>query len=474
MFEGVSGISALLLAIAWPEGLRYLLTTEAKILIDRVCYIDTHRPFNPGLWLAPINGAIYLNQADSADILLGADCYLDLDRAPYGYVSDKTSDEQIFAIIATHLGERRVRLLQFVQDKLGLFLDQTSVTFADSAAAAICEALDLADILLHPILRVNSGYKSIYFQKIVPLTAFRLFWEAGFHFQGRNHIGLTSIMTHETQWWRLLRSGSFDKMMDTTCWLVEKGFMHEKATDPLNLGLNVHATGYHYLGAFVAGDHFSCSWHVRSLLDIIRIKAEPLSEIAVGDNCVCWCNMEGHGCSPTKVLLKTLFRKTSEYFYYYQPVRKVMLNSVSPNSASQSNGISFWDQETLHFLTFEALEMTHTCCVFERVEDHDPYQMAGSTVYSAIFSCDPEIVLETRSCSQEQATASILKELMTEFTEQFQLITPGPTALITFIYTYWRRRISELYRPDYQVAEDLRQYRTFRGFQASSEPSTGE
>jgi len=150
-----------------------------------------------------------------------------------------------------------------------------------------------------------------------------------------------------------------------------------------------------------------------------------------------------------------------------------MLNSFSPNSASESDGIPFWDQETLRLLTFEALEMSHTCCAFERVDQHDPYQMAGSTVSSAIFSCDPTIVSETRCCSQEQATASLLEELMTEFTGQLQLITPGPTALITFISTYWRRRISELYKHDYQVAEDLRQYQTFRGFQASSETSTG-
>ena len=296
VLESIYDINVLYLSATWPEGLRYLLTTDAVIFIDDNVVTDILERSTP------ISRVIGLGRAESVDILLGAGCYLDLKALRF----TKILSNQVATAIATRLSERRVRLLRFVQHRLGLFSDQTSVAFADSAAAEMCTALDAAGVLLHPSLRVEPGYRSVYFQGLIPLHMFNHFWEKGFHhFKSHNPIGFTPVVTNKFRLEAILGLTHVKDLVEAMEWLVKKGFMQEKAKDPLELGLNTNATGYHYFGALLAhpvsqgGDCLDFHYPKRRALNDLLARQDH------EDDCMCWCNVDNYGCSPLKLFLIT-------------------------------------------------------------------------------------------------------------------------------------------------------------------------
>ncbi|KAF0643237.1 hypothetical protein FPSE5266_09576 [Fusarium pseudograminearum] len=127
--------------------------------------------------------------------------------------------------------------------------------------------------------------------------------------------------------------------------------------------------------------------------------------------------------------------------------------------------------ELLRLLTFEALEITHTCCTFEVISDDivtDLFSTA-SCKPAAIFGCRAEKVREIRSCDEERLSARLLEDLMSEFTSQLRRQGSDAQAFERFITGYWRRRISEIYHPNPQVLSEMEQHQIFRGFKASSD-----
>lgn len=456
------------LSVSWPEGLKYLMTTEAKTIIDDHCYGFTAQK-------QPVTRALQLEQFHSVDILLGAGCYLDIDRLNNRIASSMSIRMGI--IIASHIASRRTELLKIAQQKLGMYLDHTSVAFADSAAAKICAALDASQILVHPSLRVDPGYMTIYSQRLIPLNVFNCFWERGFkYFEGHDCVGFTPIMKGQYRWEHFVYSSNNTALVETLNWLSEKGFMQEKATDPLKLGLNVFATGYHYLGALFSRYALRYSSASDVVGEISRILKGPWMSQASKDDCECWCNAEGHGCSPTKLFLITYLHEGWEREPETRFSQYLMLHPELFDNASGSDNVSYWTKETLRLLTFEALEMNHTCCCFDEFDEHDPCGLTYDRAEGdkGIFCPDPDSVSDIRSCAIEQSRAALLDELMAEFTEQILSIAPGPRAFERFIYTYWRRRISGLYAPDPNAVEGFLRHQTFQGLGVSHNVRTGE
>ncbi|WXC50815.1 hypothetical protein QX201_010511 [Fusarium graminearum] len=80
--------------------------------------------------------------------------------------------------------------------------------------------------------------------------------------------------------------------------------------------------------------------------------------------------------------------------------------------------------------------------------------------------------MEIRSCSNENRSAALLKDLMAEFIPQLQLLNSSHFAFEGFINTYWRRRISQLYSEDPMIVDDLHQHQAFQGFGVSSPSPT--
>lgn len=467
MLESIYDINVLYLSATWPEGLRYLLTTDAVTFIDDSVATDILER------RTPILRVIDLDRAESVDILLGAGCCLDLKALRFTEILSN----QVATAIATGLSERRVRLLKFVQHRLGLFSDQTSVAFADSAAAEMCAALDAAGVLLHPSLRVEPGYRSVYFQGLIPLHMFNHFWKKGFHhFKSHNPIGFTPVATNKFRLEAMLGLTHVKDLVEAMEWLVKKGFMQEKTKDPLKLGLNTNATGYHYFGALLA---YSASWG-GGCIDFVHPKRRALNDLLARqdheDDCMCWCNADNYGCSPFKLFLITyvnLVPSSEQDADYY---RHVVLHHKLFDPVSLGDTISHRIKGTLRLLTFEALEMTHTCCSFDEIHEHDPSGLVSVEILrdKGIFCPNPVSVSRIRSSAEEQSTATLLEELMEEFTERLSHFAAGARTFEAFIFTHWRRRISQLYAPDLNAVEGLLQHQTFQGLGLSHSVTTRE
>ncbi|EYB25341.1 hypothetical protein FG05_13416 [Fusarium graminearum] len=127
--------------------------------------------------------------------------------------------------------------------------------------------------------------------------------------------------------------------------------------------------------------------------------------------------------------------------------------------------------EVLRLLTFEALDMTHTCCSFEAISDDIVIDLVStaSCKPAAIFSCRAEKAQEIRSCAEERSSARLLEDLMTEFTLQLRRQGSDAKAFEHFVAGYWRRRMSDIYHPDPQVLSEMKQHQAFRGLKASSD-----
>ncbi|CAG1986060.1 unnamed protein product [Fusarium graminearum] len=455
-FDSSYSFTVLQLAVRWPEGLRYLLSTDAKRFLDKSpC---------PGVYYPTVAIACYTGNQESVKILLEAGCELDLSRR-IGPIFADTSTE-CMAAVASNLGTRRVHLLKLAQERLGIFLEGTTVTFADLKAASICESLDKASIPIHRSLRVERDYKSIYSCPGIPIAHFRLFWEKGFYDGLRRHdnLGLVPTMTYRVSMFWPIQRMEISNIYDSYSWIRDNGFLNITPTDPLKLGFNISATAHHYIGAMF-GAFYDFRMPDLPLSPIFRL-VDELSSVQVEDECVCWCNRTSHGCSPLKLLLKSHLDELWPGITF-DIQRHFFLHHTVLYSSSLLRGFAM---EVLRLLTFEALDMTHTCCTFESLGEDIVKDLVSTASErpAAIFSCQAKTVREIRSSAREISNARLLEDLMLEFTSHLSQQGPGSEVFELFIKTYWRRRMSEIYVPDPHKVGEMEQHQAFRGFKASS------
>ncbi|KAF5721691.1 hypothetical protein FMUND_3496 [Fusarium mundagurra] len=110
-----------------------------------------------------------------------------------------------------------------------------------------------------------------------------------------------------------------------------------------------------------------------------------------------------------------------------------------------------WCMEVIRFLTFEALEMTHTCCEFTILDRPD----ISSENFDALINCDPGRWQKIRNDKREQENAALLETLMQEFIAYMIGMESSPRSLEIFVNGYWRQRISEIYAVDLNEIKDM-------------------
>ncbi|KAI6753980.1 hypothetical protein HG530_013156 [Fusarium avenaceum] len=452
------------LATTWPDGLRYLLSTKAKRFLDDSLSPNCYRP--------PFILATYRNCIESVYILMEAGCSFELSRRT-GEAFAKISTV-FMATLAFDLAKKRLQLLKMAQRKLGKFLEGTTVAFADMKAAEICDYLDRASIPFHRSLRVERDYRSIYSCAAVPVHSFYLFWEHGFHhIKSYDNLGLLPAMTYRYWMFKPPCDLEIQTFLKAIYWLHEKGFLNHTPTDPLKLGLNLSSTAYHYIGAMFGAFYDAGESQEPQQLPDAWLVIKSLSSIKVEDECVCWCNATDHGCSPIKLLLKSHLDERQpgirmdfgllRHIVFHHRIFDASLSS----SAKKPTGFVI---ELLRLLTFEALEMTHTSCTFDAISEDilEGMVSTASVRPAAIFLCRGKKVRDIRSSPGEKSSSRLLEDLMSEFTTRLTQHGQGPEAFEHFIKGYWRRRISELYDPDPQVMNEMKQHQAFRGFKASA------
>ncbi|OJJ00791.1 hypothetical protein ASPVEDRAFT_590403 [Aspergillus versicolor CBS 583.65] len=132
------------------------------------------------------------------------------------------------------------------------------------------------------------------------------------------------------------------------------------------------------------------------------------------DDCLCACS--GRGCSPLTQLLKA----------YYRPNRLWVIGHLQEIVYSTSNTHS-WNTTVsaiVRYLTFEALEITHTC---------------HSASVFGVRHPDPE---ECREIREEESTMIVqLDELMVEFDQKYDELGVG---IRKFLEGYWHTRMGEV------------------------------
>ncbi|KAF5540053.1 hypothetical protein FNAPI_10593 [Fusarium napiforme] len=113
--------------------------------------------------------------------------------------------------------------------------------------------------------------------------------------------------------------------------------------------------------------------------------------------------------------------------------------------------IAAWCVEVIRFLTFEALEMTHTCCESTILDRPD----ISSEKFDVLMNCDPGRWQKIRSDKREQENATLLETLMEEFIAYMIGMESSPRSLETFVNGYWRQRMSEIYAVDSNEMKDI-------------------
>ncbi|KAJ4312054.1 hypothetical protein N0V84_010126 [Fusarium piperis] len=122
----------------------------------------------------------------------------------------------------------------------------------------------------------------------------------------------------------------------------------------------------------------------------------------------------------------------------------------------------------VQFLTFEALEMTHTCCHFEVLDrntlecvtsdDGRPAYMEVNKFNAlVIVDCDTVAVQETRADEVEQRNAVLLDSLVEEFGRQLRRTEATRRTLEDFLHGFWRRRIEGLFAVDEDIVNGMKE-----------------
>ncbi|OTB00024.1 hypothetical protein M426DRAFT_26919 [Hypoxylon sp. CI-4A] len=321
------------------------------------------------------------NPETSLDLLMKTNCYWEM-----SWLGPQMSDE-IVTIIASNFVERRWRLLKIAQEELQILPSYDSANDPDGEASFLCQVLDEAGIPIPEYLRVPQSYTSIYHERHVPISLFPIFFDNGFqHYNKLNDMGLTPIMI-----WRYNDRDLFQMVP----WLHEHGLLDQKAEDRWGVGLNTSTTGWHYLAAIIGSydlKRYRENPHEEQDLIGNPMGWEALqyfSDVKIRDDCTCWCNPEGKGCSPIKSMWKAYLDRPETASGIIGDLRRAasmhfLLHDVSL-IGEKENRLSGLSLELVRLLTFEALEMKHTCCGFKRVNlkeqrlcipsdyDQDPY-----------------------------------------------------------------------------------------------------
>ncbi|KAK3997768.1 hypothetical protein QBC44DRAFT_363959 [Cladorrhinum sp. PSN332] len=417
----IRGHTMLQISATWSEGLQRLLSTDAIRDLD-VGQHDSQ---------SPLALTCRFKYPEALDVVMKAGC-----RIPVRFsakkatsldltVLDVTSDECV-TIFAKNLADRRWKLLSMAQDSLGVYRNWNPTHVPDDIASDICNLLAAAKVSIPEYLTIPPGYKSIYHNPSLSMRHFPIFLAHGFRVHGsHNFMGLTASTV-----WRgeLLHSISWHELTSlpsTVSWLEQHGFFNSKPTDPLQLGLNTHATGWHYWAATLG------------------------HELAQG-------SMSEGKTPPGRDLIKKI-SQVSE--------------SADTHDKCDNQGTSNFALDLVRFLTFEALDMIHTCCFLHRAKPEEGrLYIAGemeeddtSTGYNhdpmVLVNCPEDLVGEIRGRQIEEDGAELLKGLMAEFEEEMKKMdntNKSPKALETFLLNYWRDRMLSLLTVDETVVGEMK------------------
>ncbi|KAK0714495.1 hypothetical protein B0H67DRAFT_214048 [Lasiosphaeris hirsuta] len=211
----VMGIATLQISATWPQGLRRLLATEARSLLNVSEFPASENDYCTDL--SPIYTALKEDCLESVGLLMNAGCQFCFDWERWEYTPDLS--HECAAVLASHLAKRRQALLRIAQRRLGIYLSYSPLDVADGIAAQLSSTIWNARIPISPCLIVEPDYATIYHKHQLPIKLFPIFFEKGFwHTKSHDNMGLTPVMVWRAPFWPG-KQFSLGQPSETLTWL---------------------------------------------------------------------------------------------------------------------------------------------------------------------------------------------------------------------------------------------------------------
>lgn len=442
------------LAASWPAGISILLDAGGENLVNE--------PDNAGF--LPLAYASYSKCLAAVRLLLDADCTLythepvildDFDLLEY--TSDVIwdaltwSSEEVAKCIIQALADRRRRLAAIAFQELPCGLREVLALspgkVIDANAAHVYSLLKENNILLPHSLLVPSWWQTIYhvlfrqefwcsdtISKPIesPTKWADIFYNAGFHDFVEQDESRGNLLMMDFE---LFEVPCLAKVVNLILWFLRKGLSLELKMLRLNDdGKYIpHTPASLYVGRLII---HMLSKEPEALKDpitrkeLVSLLKKVITERA-SDDCECSCSLDG--CYAITAMMKESVRRYSEWDSQVHEFITWLVNLLD----IANDGWSFIPANIIRFLTFERLELTHTCCVWQD----------GEPSYFAILDGDDRIEIQ----EEESADLSVLETLMEEFRHAFVYLG---VPLTEFLQAYWMPRMEEVMGSPLAISED--------------------
>jgi hypothetical protein len=359
--RNVVGQAPLHLSCGWPLGTKLLLDAGAQ---DIVNVMDDFG------WPTFVY-ACHFSCLQCLELLLEADCSL----FPPSPCEESSSNLECFSQalrkgswdtgrrLIQSLSERRESLKALALDNL-LFeeiqkLNLCDGKILDERSHYVYAALKASRISIPEALAVPFAQTSVYHPWHLSPAWAELFYNRGFHdVEIFNEEGLTPLM---------LSSYSFyddhdaDYPFGLGSWLLSRGAnLYATPKVPQKGTTNPHSTAALATRVGQAFGHGAFSNCCSEVDPKVRGLPKLLCSISRFDNCICGCS--SRGCFPATMMFKKFYRRRPTgfgYFKYLSPIRWVT-HHLPPTNESWC----WLSTEAIRFLTFDALDIRHTCCTW--------------------------------------------------------------------------------------------------------------
>jgi hypothetical protein len=313
----------------------------------------------------------------------------------------------------------------------------------DASAARVYNLLKENNILLPHSLLVPSGWQTIYhvlFQgdeyDINPLKSLTkwtdIFYDAGFHeFVGFDGSGENLLMVK----FDMPILPRLTEVVEFFSWLLRKGLRlgHKSFRGNDDGDYIPHTPAAFYVGRWIISmiGEPEVDWDSTMEMELRYLLTEVVDE-RTPDDCRCACSLDC--CRAITAMLKEIARvcskKPGRALYDYT-IWLVNLLDIA------NDGWSFFSANIIRFLTFERLELTHTCCAWQGRLNN----------YFAIFNDNDRIEIQ----EEESVDLNELVKLMLEFRHAYaDLSVPLPE----FLQGYWMTRMDEVMSGEEAMNED--------------------
>lgn len=424
VLERTYGMTALHLSSWWPAGLSILLSSGAAAHIDETChdwFLGTATAFD---------FAMYFWCEEAIELLFDAGCLWNW----FTVDIHQTVPLSCVRTTARKLADRRRELMSLAESTLTehqLTTVRPQEGVLDSDAALVVRLLRGAGVDVPSPLVVPDTYAGIYLSGRLDITYYSTFFDHGFcNVNRRVSEHPPPIQVAGLNGLKVITSAKDDVLTPgLLLWLEEHGCLDIEPADALLPGTNTSATGAHIL-ALRTAEQLAVAWPRWEAAGFPALLRDVIVSRAA-DGCRCWCSSAG--CLPFMAVLKDMATCGTKVnsFCFEESGRGTRSWEVL------SGGLA---DALLRFLTFEALEMTHTCCSAS-------VELPQSPCFSNWHLWQPQVytLREFQGAveeihAEEEELHQRLENLVSEFKIQFVESREG---VGDFIWGYWRTRMGE-------------------------------